>query len=100
MRMKGAGSILAALYGPPIPRSQPRVDRTNKRVVVVANKTLMDDHQSQLLEALKDRVIVSTCDGLVDALRRPASSPSVAEGEREDGKDSFQRSIDALMGFE
>ena len=57
----------------------------------------MDDHQSQLVEALKDRVIVSTFDGLLQALEKPA--PVVVSSERIGEGVSFQRSIDELMGY-
>ena len=57
----------------------------------------MDDHQSQLVEALKDRVIVSTCDGLLQALEKPA--PVVVSSERRGEGVSFHRSIDELMGY-
>ena len=92
----GAGSILAALRGPSIPSNQPI--NPQRKLIIVPNSSLMDDHQSQLAQVLNEQG-VTTCRAeageLVEAIQRAREVPVRDTGE---GKE-FRKVMDGLMGF-
>ncbi|KAI9319708.1 putative glycosyltransferase [Dichotomocladium elegans] len=83
----GAGSILQAL-------------RLQKRLIVVSNSGLMDNHQSELAQAMKEKNYCecSTISALEDALRRMNAQRQMAEFPKA-ATDTFAKLIDDHMGF-
>ncbi|CAO3678315.1 unnamed protein product [Umbelopsis vinacea] len=82
----GSGSILESL-------------RFHKRLIVVVNETLLDNHQDELACALesKDYLLRSTCGGLREALLTLKHKQFISFPERDASR--FINFLDSEMGF-
>lgn len=99
--MEGAGSVLAALRGPPI--SSPDARKTKRPfIIVVPNDTLMDNHQSQLSrELVKQNLAYSSTSQLQDLLLVLDQLGSNALNTQKplEKPNTFVDLVDQLMGY-
>lgn len=96
----GAGSILAALKGPAIPSSTHPLN-PQRKLIIVPNNSLMDDHQSQLAKILQEQGLAVVCKPEVgELIKAVKEAKSIGEAKVEEGENGFAGFVNDVTGWE